>query len=119
MLFAKLSLTTKSMKLSDVARNASVGEDPADKAYKALEEARAASRPMQSSGEPVAARPGRGKVRVPDLEGLPVRAALQRVFELGLTPVIEGSGRLSRVEPAAGTALPKGSKLTLVFEPQT
>jgi hypothetical protein len=68
---------------------------------------------------PVAAYTGRGGVRVPKLQGQAVRSAVQAVVEAGLLPVVRGSGRLARTEPPTGTRVARGSKVTLVFEPQT
>ncbi|MFP6684320.1 MAG: penicillin-binding transpeptidase domain-containing protein, partial [Polyangiaceae bacterium] len=68
---------------------------------------------------PVAAYTGRGGVRVPKLQGQAVRSAVQALVEAGLIPVVRGSGRLARTEPPTGTRVARGSKVTLVFEPQT
>ena len=39
--------------------------------------------------------------------------------EIGLFPTVEGTGRLSRQAPPAGTVLPKGASVKLYFEPPT
>ena len=111
---------TKSMKLTEVAQLAK-GEDPADDAYVAIQEATGDREvgPAITDRDEVAAPTGRGQVRVPDLVGLPMRAAIQTVITAGLEPVIEGTGRLARSEPASGSSLPKGAKVVLVFEPQS
>jgi cell division protein FtsI (penicillin-binding protein 3) len=62
---------------------------------------------------------GRGGVRVPKLDGQPVRTAVQALVEAGLVPVVRGSGRMARSEPPTGTRVVRGSKVTLVFEPQS
>jgi beta-lactam-binding protein with PASTA domain len=58
-------------------------------------------------------------VRVPKLDGQPVRTAVQALVEAGLVPVVRGSGRMARSEPPTGTRVVRGSKVTLVFEPQS
>ncbi|MSP24534.1 MAG: PASTA domain-containing protein [Myxococcales bacterium] len=58
-------------------------------------------------------------VRVPELEGLPVRAAIAAAMAKGFVPVVEGSGRVGRTEPRVGARVRKGSRLVLVFEPPT
>jgi cell division protein FtsI (penicillin-binding protein 3) len=109
---------TKAVKLEDVAVYAK-GEDPAKTAYAAIKEAAKAGEPEEPAGPGAPVRPGSGQVRVPELTGLPVREAVQAILSLGLIPVVEGSGRLERSEPPAGSALGKGAELTLVFEPST
>lgn len=106
---------TKSMKLAEVAEY-TTGEDPAEKTYAALAED-ADDREITA---PPSAAAGKGaQVRVPELSGLPMRAAIQTVIEAGLEPVIEGSGLVLRTEPPEGKRVHKGTKLVLVFEPQT
>lgn len=110
---------TKSMKLSEVAAHAQ-GDDPAEVAYAAIHGASPADPviPMTDAADgPNALQ--KGRIKVPDLAGLPMRAAIQAAVDAGLVPVINGSGRVTRTEPAASTYAPKGSKLILVFEPQT
>ena len=112
---------TKAVKLEEVAEYAK-GEDPAKTAYAAIKEAAKAG---EAEEEPAAAssaasaRPNGSQVRVPELTGLPLREAVQAILSLGLNPVIEGSGRLERCEPPAGSLVNKGADLTLVFEPPT
>lgn len=62
---------------------------------------------------------GPGEVRVPDLTGWPMRAAVRRAVELGVVPEVQGTGHLARQSPAPGDRLSKGEKLTLIFEPAT
>jgi cell division protein FtsI (penicillin-binding protein 3) len=110
---------TKSMNFAEVAEYAK-GDDPATAAYAAINEAKGSGdRPPTGAAEAKATTRKRGGVLVPEVTGLPIRAALKGVFEAGLEPVIEGTGTLSRTEPPVGTRVPKGSKLVLVFEPQT
>ncbi len=56
-------------------------------------------------------------VKIPDATGMGARDAVKAVGGAGLVPILEGSGRLVRQVPAAGSAVPKGSSVRLVFEP--
>lgn len=105
---------TRAVKLTDVAEYAKV-DDPAKAAHAVFDAKRAEREPNEA--KPEAELRGRESVKVPSVEGFPVRSAMQTVFEKGLVPVIEGTGRLVRTEPAIGTRVAKGSKLVLVFEP--
>jgi cell division protein FtsI (penicillin-binding protein 3) len=108
---------TRSMKLTDVAEYAK-GTDPAAAAYQVLDDARPA--PPISEPTSAAAAPADGvETKVPELTGLPMRAAIQTVLQAGLVPVVEGTGRLSRSEPPPLARVPRGSKIILVFEPQS
>jgi cell division protein FtsI (penicillin-binding protein 3) len=100
------------LKLSDVSDHAK--DDAATATYRAMGETHADARAPATIGAPPV-RPG--DARVPDLLSLPLREVVKTLVGLGLTPVVEGSGRLTRQEPAAGTVLPKGSSVRLVFEP--
>jgi hypothetical protein len=60
-----------------------------------------------------------GSVRVPDLTGFPMREAVRRSVELGVTPQVSGTGLLARQSPPPGGVLKKGEALVLVFEPAT
>jgi hypothetical protein len=85
------------------------------------------------SGTPIAAKPALGpivdgarlassgadNVRVPDLRGASPRQAVKALFGLGLTPSMQGTGRLLRQDPEAGAMLAPGSTVTLVFEPSS
>lgn len=107
------------MKLSEVSNVAKLG-DPATGAYEALGVAQGVPPPSEPRPSPPPSVPVKhGEVRVPDLLGLPPREAVKTTVGLGLAPSIEGTGRLSRQEPPAGTVLPKGSPVKLVFEPPT
>jgi cell division protein FtsI (penicillin-binding protein 3) len=59
----------------------------------------------------------RGDARLPDFLGLPEREAVKTVLSLGLSPSVEGTGRLTRQEPHAGSFLPRGTTVKLVFVP--
>ncbi len=78
--------------------------------------------PARPAAEPAAALPmlatvGPAEVRVPNANGLAAREAVRVVTQAGLSPVIEGTGRLVRQDPAAGAVAPKGRSVRLVFEP--
>jgi cell division protein FtsI (penicillin-binding protein 3) len=103
------------MKLEEVAEYTK-GDDPAEQAYAAIEDAKGEE--PAADAEP-AAPGGRGRVKIPELAGLPMRAALKVVLETGLVPLVEGTGVLLRTEPPEGSKVQKGSDLVLVFEPQT
>lgn len=54
-------------------------------------------------------------VLVPELSGLTLRAATQRCTGLGLEPVLIGSGLVAAQRPAAGTRVPRGSRIWVEF----
>jgi cell division protein FtsI (penicillin-binding protein 3) len=109
---------TVPVKLSEVSERAREG-DPAVNTYQVLNEARAATAPA-APGVITASAPLRvGEVRVPDMTGFPAREAVKTAIGLGLVPSVEGTGRLAKQEPPAGTVLPNGSGVKLVFEPPT
>jgi len=109
---------TKSMKLSEVAELAK-GGDAAETTYAAIKDAKGAAEPPASEPEDPGAAAWKGTTAVPEVLGMPMRAAVQAALGAELMPVVEGTGRLSRTEPPVGTKVSKGSKLILVFEPQT
>jgi cell division protein FtsI (penicillin-binding protein 3) len=89
--------------------------DPANLATLAFRQAQGKQPAVQ---ELLASGPvGAGQVRVPDFTGWPMRDAVKKTIELELVPRVEGTGLLARQEPGPGGVLPKGQKLTLVFEP--
>ncbi|MFO7177400.1 MAG: penicillin-binding protein [Pseudomonadota bacterium] len=89
--------------------------DPARVAYAALRAAAGKKPPVQES---VGSGPvPKGKVRLPDLTGLPARRALTRAHELGLVPRLEGTGLLVSQNPPPGSIVEPGASVTLVFEP--
>jgi cell division protein FtsI (penicillin-binding protein 3) len=109
---------TVPVKLQEVSQRAREG-DPAVNTYQVLSDARAAlAAPAQAVVTPSAPLRA-GEVRLPDLTGFPAREAIKTALGLGLVPSVEGTGRLARQEPAAGSVLPKGSSVKLVFEPPT
>jgi cell division protein FtsI (penicillin-binding protein 3) len=112
---------TKSMQLTEVAEYVNA-EDPADKAYEVLAETapdRQISEEVAEVEEPAFSSKVRGHTKVPEMTGLPMRAALQLVLDAGLLPRIEGSGRFVRSEPESGARVQKGSRVVMVFEPET
>jgi cell division protein FtsI (penicillin-binding protein 3) len=105
---------TVPMKLSELAERARTG-DVAANTYRVLVD----GKPPEPAA-PTASAPTRaGEARVPDFAGWPQREAVKTVLGLGLVPTVEGTGRLSKQQPPAGTVLPKGSTIKLVFEPST
>jgi len=88
------------------------GDDPS------AEDALAAAAPLAAMGPPpVAGPPLPSSVKVPDTSGMGARDAVRAVGAAGLVPVVEGSGKLVKQLPPAGSAVPKGSSVRLVFEP--
>ena len=90
--------------------------DPARAAYEVIRRARGQKPPVQEVLEERTAL-GPGLVRVPDLTGFPVREAVEKGIQLGVTPRVVGTGLLGRQEPKPGAVLQKGETLVLVFEP--
>lgn len=105
------------MKLSEVSEQS--GGDLATNTYQVLGEARSAAAPMETAAVTPSAPLKSGEVRLPDLTGLPAREAVKSVSELGLTPTVEGTGRVARQDPPPGSVLPRGATLKLIFEPPT
>ncbi len=108
---------TVPMKLSELAERAKTG-DVAGNTYHVLAE----GKPVEPAGAASAVSSGpakAGEAKVPDFAGWPQREAVKTALGLGLVPTVEGTGRLSRQEPPAGTVLPKGSTIKLIFEPST
>jgi len=105
------------MKLSDVANAAKAKDgDRAASTYGILAEEQ---KEPAAVAAPQAAPMRPGEAKVPDLAGLPAREAVKVMVSTGLVPSVEGTGRLSRQEPPAGTVLPKGTSVKLFFEPAT
>ncbi len=89
--------------------------DPADAALAALGKKTAGAEPP--APPPPSAPPKAGETRVPDLTGFPLREAIKAAISAGLVPSVNGSGRLAKQEPAAGSVAPKGAVVKLIFEP--
>ena len=104
------------MKLSELSERAK--EDVAANTYQVLGEA-AGKGAGETSAVTASAPMHAGEARVPDFSGWPQREAVKTAMGLGLVPTIEGTGRLTRQVPPAGTVLPKGSAVKLIFEPST
>ncbi|MBI5067733.1 MAG: transpeptidase family protein [Deltaproteobacteria bacterium] len=64
------------------------------------------------------ARPDRGGVAVPVLEGLPARAALQVLERVELLGETAGTGLVSRQAPAPGTVVEPGTRVRLTLQPR-
>jgi cell division protein FtsI (penicillin-binding protein 3) len=91
--------------------------DPADQTMSAMHRSQ-----DESESDAATARSGpvpvpQGSVKVPDASGMGARDAVRVLISAGLMPQIEGSGRLVKQTPSAGTAAPKGSSVRLLFEP--
>ncbi len=89
--------------------------DPAEAVYKAV----AAGSEKEEAPKPKRASARAGEVLLPDLVGYPVREAIRQIVALGLLPTVEGTGRLLRQEPPAGSAAARGTTVKLIFEPPT
>lgn len=91
--------------------------DPANAAYAAFREAEGRKPPVQDVE--ASGRVAKGKVRVPDMTGFPLRFAIQKSLELGVHPKVEGTGLLARQVPPPGQIVDLGAEVLLVFEPAT
>ncbi len=91
--------------------------DPAVATYEVLRQAQGEPA-IKELATPSAPTPA-GSVRLPDMKGLSLREAARMVFELGLTPSLEGTGTLLRQDPPPGAVMSKGSSVKLFFEPPT
>ncbi len=105
--------------------------DLADTTLQAMKDAKDGGAPLVAAnvapdGKPQAAVAGPptpagpplpSSVKVPDTAGMGARDAVRVVGAAGLVPVVEGSGRLVKQMPPAGSAVPKGTSVRLVFEP--
>ncbi len=107
---------TERSSFASVAEQAK-GSDVATKTYAALGVARADAdkAPVLVAGPP----PRAGQARVPDVTGLPMRAAVQALVEAGLEAEVSGTGRATKQSHAAGTVVPKSTRVQLTFEPAT
>ncbi|MEZ4227421.1 MAG: penicillin-binding protein [Polyangiaceae bacterium] len=118
---ARMALKYKGLTAGDTpavdVASLSTTPDPANAAYEVLRQAKG-EMPTVQVAEPTA-RLSAGSVRVPDMTGWPVREAVRRMAELGLSAKIVGSGILARQTPAPNGAVKKGGSVVLVFEPAT
>lgn len=104
-------------RLKDVSRE----DDPADKLARA-KAARAEERDVAANAAPTlppVGPPAEGAVRVPDVSGLGAKDAARALAGAGLVPHLEGTGRLVRQLPAAGTSVAPGTSVRLVLEPSS
>ena len=111
---------TKSMKLADVGLAIKNG-GRASQAYKLLSKARRDSQrpaPTEWDEPPPAASHGR-TVKVPELVGLPARAAIVSATQAGLRPIMRGTGRVVYSEPEVGTRVAEGARIVVILEPQS
>jgi cell division protein FtsI (penicillin-binding protein 3) len=111
-----LGVVPKGTSPASISRVGSEG-DPAVATYEVLRQAQGEA-PVRELATPSAPTPA-GSVRLPDMKGLSLREAAKTAFELGLKPLLEGTGTLSRQEPPPGAVLSKGSSVKLFFEPPT
>lgn len=108
-----VSPTHAAAKLSGVSR----ADDPGEATRQAF---RAPAGALPLGGEPQAtsaAAPQTGAVRVPDGTSMGARDAVRAFLGAGLVPQIEGTGRLTKQLPSAGTAVQRGATVRLYFEP--
>lgn len=62
-------------------------------------------------------QPGEGEIRVPELLGMSIRAALRRIRESQLEVEIAGSGVVAAVVPPSGSIVPQNARLRLRLAP--
>lgn len=104
--------TTKHVNVAELGNR----PDPAHITYEVLRQAQgdhATVQEIANSGSP--RKPG--FVKLPDMTGWPMRDVIHQVSELGLSPEIQGTGFLSKQQPAPGQSVEKGAQLKLLFEP--
>ncbi|MEP7052551.1 MAG: penicillin-binding transpeptidase domain-containing protein, partial [Pseudomonadota bacterium] len=107
-------LTPKTPDHTDVAVLAR-SPDPANIAYEALREAQG-KKPAVQEVLATGAVPA-GKIRIPNLTGVPARQALRQMIELGLTPRLRGTGLIVTQQPPPGSIVDSKSEVLLVLEP--
>jgi len=81
-----------------------------------------AIKPVASStatSQPAAPPPDAPRVAIPDLSGMPARDAVKALASIGLLPLLDGSGIVTKQEPPAGGTIVKGSTIKLKLEPTT
>jgi cell division protein FtsI (penicillin-binding protein 3) len=97
-------------------KNVGKEEDPAEATLNAL---KPKETPAAPPSPPPVGPPLPSTVKVPELAGLPAKEAVRMIGASGLVPEIEGTGKLVRQNPSAGSQVPKGSSVRLVFEPSS
>ena len=92
-------------------------DDPAYQVLSAFknDQAKEEAPPAPTAAAPLGP-PLPSSVLVPNANGLGARDAVKALGAAGLVPLVEGSGRLVKQIPAAGTPVPKGTSVRLVFE---
>ena len=90
--------------------------DTADATLAAVARPKPTERALPAAPAPLGPPPPNA-VKVPDAVGMGARDAVRAVGAAGLVPVIEGSGKLVKQMPNAGSPVPKGTRVRLVFEP--
>lgn len=63
--------------------------------------------------------PQANAMKVPDAKGLAAREAIRMISGAGFVPHVDGTGKLVRQWPLAGTPAAKGSAVRLFFEPES
>jgi len=107
---------TDSPKKLDGVTSAQKG-DPAETAYEVVREAKGDAAPDLTPAKVKTRAPKAGEVATPDLSGYPARDAIKELVDAGLFPHVEGSGRVLRQEPSAGSVVTRGSTVTITLEP--
>lgn len=98
-------------KLKTISRK----DDPADATLTAMNAQKV--EPAEPPKPPTMGPPPPNAVTVPDGKGMGAREAVRLIGQAGLVPLVEGTGRLVKQFPAAGSPVPKGASVRLVFEP--
>lgn len=83
-------------------------EAPARQQVAVVEELPAIEEPVPEGGE---------KVRVPELKGLFARAAIRTLAEAELEAELEGSGRVVKQHPPAGSVVERGGRVAITLQP--
>lgn len=102
---------TESADLALLAR----APDLANVTYDLIQKAQGKGPPVQQVA-PLESLP-KGKVRVPDMTGWPMRRAIAQAHELHVEPKIVGSGLIAKQRPAPGEMVDLGAPIVLYFEP--
>jgi cell division protein FtsI (penicillin-binding protein 3) len=104
-------------KLTELA-SAAKGMDPANEAYKVVQEAKGIT-PSDGPNKPAppARKPKSNESLVPDLTGYPIREAIRMLTDAGLVPKVDGTGLVLHQDPPANAIVPAGSPIQLVLEP--
>ena len=101
-------VTPKGTQRADI-RQLAREADPANATYALMRQAEGKRAPVQEIDTKTPLK--KGELRVPDMTVWSLRRAIRASLELGVKPVVQGSGLLARQTPAPGAAL------VLHFEP--